>query len=256
MAVTAVDLDVDWLANFVHLCHPTLLPSQSHLRWTITASRLASNFTFQPRGTIPCCSQAAPSLTALSLTLLMTQEAMTSLMLIWMTQKMISFTTKMIKMPVTQRKRTILPLWVSKLQACQYHLSPRSRNVAARATKVHTSTSPPFIAFYWCSLGPGQVSESMSTIKTVNFIAMITLAAEMKRPQAKHMPKPGVEFEFSLDKPWDTLRAQILSKFPLFSILQESTSVTMTSLFSFLVLYPNQVWHLQIKLTSTNCWNM
>ena len=133
--------------------------------------------------------------------LLMTQEAMASLMLIWTTQKMTSFTTKMIKMPVTQRKRTIFSLQVSKLQACWYHLLPRSRNVAARVTKAYTSISPPFIAFYWHFLGPRQVSESMSTIKTVNFITTIISAAEMKRPQAKHMPKPGVEFEFSLNKP-------------------------------------------------------
>lgn len=48
--------------------------------------------------------------------------------------------------------------------------------------------------------------------KTISFIATIISAAEMKKPTTKRTPKPGVEFSFSLDEPWDTLRAQILAK--------------------------------------------
>ena len=48
--------------------------------------------------------------------------------------------------------------------------------------------------------------------KTVSFVATIISATQMKKPLTKCTPKPGVEFLFSLDEPWDTLCAQILAK--------------------------------------------
>ncbi|KAF8840844.1 hypothetical protein BDN67DRAFT_902673, partial [Paxillus ammoniavirescens] len=48
-------------------------------------------------------------------------------------------------------------------------------------------------------------------VKEVAFIASITSAAEMKKSQARRTSK-NIEFAFSLDEPFDTLKAQILAK--------------------------------------------
>lgn len=48
-------------------------------------------------------------------------------------------------------------------------------------------------------------------VKEITFVAAITSATEMRKPHARRTAK-GAEFTFSLDEPWDTLLAQMLSK--------------------------------------------
>ncbi|KAG1763543.1 hypothetical protein EDD22DRAFT_952271 [Suillus occidentalis] len=54
-------------------------------------------------------------------------------------------------------------------------------------------------------------SDPPASIKEVTFITSITSAAEMKRPASKRTSR-NQTFTLNLDKPWDTMKAQMLVK--------------------------------------------